>query len=308
MCGARGGRAFFRVPLGADRTPKHTPATHPSTHPPAKNIILAGVKAVTLHDPRPATPRDAGANFYISPSDADGTTSRAAACRARLAELNTAVAVTVAAEAELTPDLIAAHSVVVVTDAPTAAAVAANTAARAAGTAFIRADTRGVFGCVFTDFGDAFVVDDVDGEDARTGIVAAVTPLPEAGTTLISCVDDERLEFEPGDVVAFSDMVGAGELVERGPWRVVAAKPTSFEIDAPPATLSPHVRGGHAAQVKQPKTLAFRPLDAALADPGDFLISDFAKLDRPPPPPPRVCVPRRLHRRNGAPARPLVCG
>ena len=36
--------------------------------------------------------------------------------------------------------------------------------------AFIRADTRGVFASVFTDFGDSFVVDDVDGEEPATGI------------------------------------------------------------------------------------------------------------------------------------------
>ena len=35
---------------------------------------------------------------------------------------------------------------------------------------FIRADTRGVFASVFTDFGDSFVVDDVDGEEPATGI------------------------------------------------------------------------------------------------------------------------------------------
>lgn len=36
--------------------------------------------------------------------------------------------------------------------------------------AFIRADARGVFASVFTDFGDSFVVDDVDGEEPATGI------------------------------------------------------------------------------------------------------------------------------------------
>lgn len=35
-------------------------------------------------------------------------------------------------------------------------------------------------------------------------------------------------------------------------------------------------------QVKEPKTLHFQALTDALKQPGDFLVSDFAKMDRPP--------------------------
>jgi len=276
----RGWRApGARRPRGAPQRPASARPSFLPLPPPAKNVILAGVKAVTLHDPQPATARDAGANFYISPADAG--TPRAHACRDRLAELNPAVAVTVA-DGELTEALIAAHGVVVVSEASTADAIRVDAAARAAGAAFIRADVRGVFGAAFCDFGDAFVVDDVDGEPPRTGIVAAVTPLAESGATLVTCVDDERLEFEDGDMVSFSEMVGCGELVSGGPWRAKNCRPTSFEVEVDSSAFAPHVRGGHATQIKQPKTLAFRPLEAAAASPGEFLVSDFSKLDRPP--------------------------
>ena len=33
-------------------------------------------------------------------------------------------------------------------------------------------------------------------------------------------------------------------------------------------------------QVKETKELAFKTLKAALKDPGDFLVSDFSKIDR----------------------------
>lgn len=35
------------------------------------------------------------------------------------------------------------------------------------------------------------------------------------------------------------------------------------------------------AQFKRPKQLAFQPLQQALASPGEFLFSDFSKLERP---------------------------
>jgi hypothetical protein len=53
--------------------------------------------------------------------------------------------------------------VVVVTNAPLKEALKLNEFCHAEGIAFIRADIRGVFASIFTDFGDAFAVLDVDG-------------------------------------------------------------------------------------------------------------------------------------------------
>jgi len=210
-------------------------------------------------------------------------TNRAAACRSRLAELNPAVHVAALPDGTpLSPALVAGYDVVVLTEASTADAVALDAATVAGGGRFIRADARGVFGSVFCDFGPAFLVADTDGEQPATGIVAGVTPIPERGATLVTCVEDERLEFQEGQLVSFSDLKGCEELGAAGPVRVSACKPTSFEAAVDSAGFSPYVRGGAVTQVKEPKTLAFRPLAAALADPGEFLVSDFAKLDRPP--------------------------
>jgi ubiquitin-activating enzyme E1 len=57
----------------------------------AKNLILAGVKAVTLHDTETVQLRDLGSQFYLSEDNVGG--NRASACQAKLQELNTAVAV-----------------------------------------------------------------------------------------------------------------------------------------------------------------------------------------------------------------------
>lgn len=59
----------------------------------AKNVILAGVRSVTLIDPTPADVTDLSAQFYLSPSDVGQ--ARAAACLKRLQGLNPAVKVEV---------------------------------------------------------------------------------------------------------------------------------------------------------------------------------------------------------------------
>jgi len=59
----------------------------------AKNVILAGVKAVTLHDTVAVQQEHLSAQFFLS--EADVGKNRAEACAAKLQELNTAVAVSV---------------------------------------------------------------------------------------------------------------------------------------------------------------------------------------------------------------------
>ena len=110
--------------------------------------------------------------------------------------------------------------VVVLTASTLAEAQQVDAVCRDNGVAFIRAETRGVFASVFTDFGPAFTVLDVDGavwhcdgethamllikhstsrlslhagEEPFTGIVAGITP---GVTTLVTCVEDDRLEFQ----------------------------------------------------------------------------------------------------------------
>lgn len=95
---------------------------------------------------------------------------------------------------------------VVFTDLPLAQALAFDAFCHAHNppVAFIRAETRGVFGSVFCDFGPGFTVSDVDGEEPFSGILASVANSgPEA---LVTCVDDERLQFQDGDSVIFSEV------------------------------------------------------------------------------------------------------
>uniref|UniRef100_A0A1D1ZMI8 E1 ubiquitin-activating enzyme n=1 Tax=Auxenochlorella protothecoides TaxID=3075 RepID=A0A1D1ZMI8_AUXPR len=241
----------------------------------AKNVILAGVKSVTLQDTASCTLRDLSSHFYLSESDIGK--NRAEACKAQLQELNTAVTVS-AAPVPLTEELVADFQVVVAVDVPLEQAIRIDSFCHANGIAFIRADIRGVFASVFCDFGPQFTVYDVDGEDPHTGIVAGITQGP---TTLVTCVEDDRLEFQDGELVVFTEVVGMPELAASKPIRVRNCKPHSFELELDSAEFQPYQRGGIVTQFKPSKELAFKPLAASLADPGEFLLTDFAKMERP---------------------------
>ena len=76
----------------------------------AKNVILAGVKSVVLHDKKSVETWDLGANFYFSESDIGK--NRALVCANKLQELNTTVLVT-ADTSEITEALISDFQVVI---------------------------------------------------------------------------------------------------------------------------------------------------------------------------------------------------
>ena len=81
----------------------------------AKNVVLGGVKSVTLYDPAPATLADLSAQFFLREEDVGKR--RATATAPRLAELNQYVPVA-ELEGDLTADAIASFGIVVVTGAP----------------------------------------------------------------------------------------------------------------------------------------------------------------------------------------------
>ena len=225
-----------------------------SSRATAKNVILAGVKAVTLQDAEPAALADLGAQFYLS--EADVGKNRAEACAARLQELNPAVEVAVVTEA-VTPALVAKHRAVVCTETDHDAAVAVNEACRAAGAAFIRGDVRGVFGRLFCDFGETFDVLDVDGEEPHSCIIASVSNDEEP---LVTCVDDERVELQDGQRVSFAEVRGMTEL-NGGVYVIKDVKAHSFKLaNCDSSGFGAYAGGGIATQVKETKRLEFKTL------------------------------------------------
>lgn len=64
-------------------------------------MILAGVRALTIHDQKAVEVRDLSAQFYLTEEDVGH--NRAEACKERLQDLNNAVDVS-ASSAQLTPD------------------------------------------------------------------------------------------------------------------------------------------------------------------------------------------------------------
>ena len=178
------------------------------------------------------------------------------------------------------PEVLSQFNVVVVTECPLEKAKRLDEFCHSHSPpiAFIRADTRGLFASIFCDFGTGFVVTDVDGEEPSQGIISSISNSTPA---LVTCVEEERLEFQDGEMVTFSEVSGMTELNDGKPRRVKNVKAYSFELDEDTTDFQRYVSNGLVKKVKEAKTINFKPLREAITDPGDFLLCDFAKLERP---------------------------
>jgi len=240
----------------------------------AKNIALAGVKSLTLFDPKPASMSDLSAQFFLHPEDVGKP--RAAVTAPRVSELNPYTPVKVHQQKELTADLsqLKQYQVVVLTDASLKDQLTISEYCHNNGIYIIITDTFGLFGSIFTDFGKNFTCGDPTGENPLSGIVAGIN---EEG--LVSALDETRHGLDDGDFVTFTEIEGMEGLNDAAPRKIVVKGPYNFSI-GDVSGLGTYKRGGLYTQVKMPKIIDFQPLSEQLKNP-EHMMSDFAKFDRP---------------------------
>lgn len=239
----------------------------------AKDLILGGVKSVTLQDHRTTTYQDLSSQFFLRKSDIGR--NRAEASHALLVELNEYVNTTYTTQ-PITHDLLVKHSVVVLTDSLREEQLQIGEFCHQHNIKFICANTHGVFGSIFCDFCENFSVMDVNGEQALSVMVSAVSRDSDG---IVTCLDEKRHGFEDGDYVTFQEVEGMTELNGCAPRKIEVKGPYTFSIGET-SNLSNYTKGGIVTQVKMPTTIKFKSMRDALKEP-EVIPTDFGKFEEP---------------------------
>ncbi|ELW72276.1 Ubiquitin-like modifier-activating enzyme 1 [Tupaia chinensis] len=239
----------------------------------AKNIILGGVKAVTLHDEGTTQWSDLSSQFYLREEDIGK--NRAEVSQPRLAELNSYVPVNIYT-GPLVKDFLGCFQAVVLTNTPLEDQMQVGEFCHSHGIRLVVADSRGLFGQLFCDFGEEMILNDSNGEQPLSAMVSMIT---KDNPGIVTCLDEARHGFESGDFVSFTEVQGMSELNGAPPMEIKVLGPYTFSI-CDTSCFSDYVRGGIVSQVKVSKKISFKSLTASLAEP-DFVITDFAKYARP---------------------------
>uniref|UniRef100_A0A665UML6 E1 ubiquitin-activating enzyme n=1 Tax=Echeneis naucrates TaxID=173247 RepID=A0A665UML6_ECHNA len=238
----------------------------------AKNVILGGVRSVTVHDQGVAEWRDLSSQFYIREEDLGK--NRAEVSQPRLAELNNYVPVT-AYTGALTEDYLTKFQVVVLTNSTLDEQLHVGEFCHSRGIKLIVADTRGLFGQLFCDF-EEMMVYDTNGEQPLSAMISMIT---KDNPGVVTCLDEARHGLESGDYVTFTEVQGMTELNGCQPVEIKVLGPYTFSI-CDTAGFTDYVRGGIVSQVKMAKKITFKSLSSSMAEP-EFQMTDFAKLERP---------------------------
>ncbi|XP_049268865.1 ubiquitin-like modifier-activating enzyme 1 [Rhipicephalus sanguineus] len=237
----------------------------------AKNVILAGVRSVTIHDEQMCTGVDLSAQYFLG-EETIGE-NRARACEASLGQLNQYVQVKAHTQ-PLTKDFLKKFTVVVLTETPLEAQLSMAAYTHENNIPLIVADTKGVAGQVFCDFGEKFRVLDPNGEPPRSVMIKSISQ--KQG--VVATVHKARHGFEDGDYVTFSEVRGMTEINDCPPTEVKVLCPHRFSVQLPAKCADCGI-GGIATEAKIPKDIKFKPLKESLLDP-EFVTCGSANANR----------------------------
>ena len=217
----------------------------------AKCVIMTGVKSVTLHDTKPVTLMDLSSNYYAKMEDIGRP--RIDVVKSQLASLNPKVNVNTSNDEELSENHAKRYQIVVICDSTINKQIELNQLFRKYGTKYIYANTHGLFGNIFCDFGDEFVTIDQNGETPISGILTRI-------------FDQNLISSEPHDLCV-------GDIVN--------LKINSFEfvdevskiIDTNSFKIKTHVFDNQLlsdstfSQKKQPMCINFKSLEDSIESP-----------------------------------------
>lgn len=238
----------------------------------AKNIILTGVKSVTIFDNQKTCIEDLTTNFYLTEQDIGK--NRGEICVRKLSELNPYVEVHFLKEI-ITNEILSNFNLVILTKTLLSDQIRMNDFTHENNIKFISCDTLGLYGNIFCDFGENFIVNDIDGEQPMFSIIENITNDTNA---IVTCIESKPHNLENGSFVKFN-IKGMDELNKLDKIEIQYLDKFRFKIKLDTSNFNKFVSGDFVS-VKVPKKLCFKSLKDSLLDP-EFTISSFVDFNRP---------------------------
>uniref|UniRef100_A0A670JJE7 Ubiquitin-like modifier-activating enzyme 6 n=1 Tax=Podarcis muralis TaxID=64176 RepID=A0A670JJE7_PODMU len=231
----------------------------------AKNIVLAGIKALTIHDTKQCKTWDLGTNFFVREDDVLNLRNRCEASLHHIAELNPYVQVMSSTTPlnEVTDiSFLRQYQCVIVTEMKLSLQKKINDFCRAQHPPikFISADVYGIWARLFCDFGDEFEVLDTTGEEPKEIFISNIS---QSNPGIVTCLDNNPHKLETGQFVTFREVNGM-QCLNGSTHQITVVSPYSFSIGNT-VDMEPYLHGGIAIQIKTPKIFHFAPLQIHIA-------------------------------------------
>ena len=256
----------------------------------AKNLVLSGCKELVLQDNKLTTYYDLSSQFYLSESDIGK--NRAECCIKKLQNLNYYVKVSCSKD-NLPEDItdmkakLKKYNIIILTECDYDLAIKIDKFCRDNKIFLILCDIYGAAGRIINDFGDEFIVNDKDGEEAKEIMIKSVK-IKDEKTAEVEVLEGLRHDFSDGDLVELIEVVGL-DGINKKQFKVKSLAKDKFEIIGDFKDIKqPYQRNGIVKEIKTQKKMKFLSLKDVLYTfkeeehskliEQNLLMSDFSKI------------------------------
>jgi len=241
----------------------------------AKCVILGGANSVTLHDVNNyVDTSDLASSYYLKHEHLHST--KLDKIENDLKSLNPNVKVSVTSD-YITCDNVKNYDIVVLCDYNLYDVFDYNELCRECGVKFIMANSHGLYGYIFCDFGPDFTVNDANGERVKSGILINVCDKDYKGKSISDViVSNEHHGLENGDVIKVRC---DGKLLEKVFNVTMVIDPNHFVLDENPFGTK-LLSKTEFEQIKVQHTINFASLSQSINNP-EFVITNFKDFERP---------------------------
>ena len=231
----------------------------------AKNVILSGVKSVTLWDNKKLEKKDLTTHYYCDRINIG--CNRANVSRNSLAELNSYVKVNVY-DKELTEEYLKQFTIIVTTEYELNYL---NNITHKLNIPFILTETKSVFGRVFCDFGKDFVVNDINGEKPRTSLILDISD-----DFIVKCIESQPHKLSTGDFVIIESIDGLENIK---PCKIEVIDRFTFKLNIDVKPLGKYIKGGLMKQIKLKTKVSFKSFNESVKEP-EIMMIDYLNFNR----------------------------
>jgi ubiquitin-activating enzyme E1 len=235
----------------------------------AKNLILSGVKSVMLHDICDTTIYDLSSQYYLSYNDLKK--NRAVMSRDKLSELNSNVEVYVST-IELVEDLIKNYDIVILTDSLLEEQLDINNICRNNNIYFISAITRGLIGKIFCDFGENYMIEDIDGKEINKCYINYITK-----EGLIVCSEYTKHNIINEGYIIIYDIIGIDNLKE---YKVNVINKTTLKVIGENIEFIESFNEGFIMEIKKEQLINFKNMEESIKEPKFISNNDNLQMNK----------------------------
>lgn len=242
----------------------------------AKNLILSGIGQLDIFDNHFVSQKDIDTNFYVSETDVGKPIKKVVLNK--LSELNSNVKVSFVDDLEANLN---GYTTIVVTDSLLSSVNKLNGYTHANNIPFVSCTSTGLFGSIFCDFGENYVVEDVDGEAPKHLPIVTLKRSSNSNSELSYVLETATVhDLSDGNqfvlVNTKSNVTSDVFTVSKTEKQTLIHFKTSTELN-----VDLFNSYGEFRSIKTPSKMSFRSLEASYEDNPDFMYIDFAHFDRP---------------------------